>query len=441
MSFINGFFLINFLPLGILVIVGFVFFFSGKFKIEKWRHPLLFIFLVLAAVSAWRIPIIYDRRYAMPALVPSIVISVFALMLLPEILKRFKVPYDKAITRTAIAILLIACVAKAMRVQESKDYLHDIPALIKQDCQKNNVKGNVGLLVFCDPGGNFKLENNVDVINISNRKLNDRFVDEKYQFSLLQGSLSPDTLKMQYPHLYMFVIEPDCNGFSKAYNEEYSDKPELIYEYTRAKDQTRYRLYRITSEYNSVWLNPDEFEAMLIRKNNLLINGDFKSKYRLLPESKIAKILKDRRIKFQENGEVFIPDGWTVDVGHGWLADCGQISFNSIENGAGLNVQSKNPVSIYSNDLLEGNAAYLIAIQAASDTKGSLGLFAYTYTGDDKFIKTVVLQRFILDSRNNRFLVPFRLKGCKIIRLAMLFSGDVNIRNIRVVSIGETRNN
>lgn len=441
MSFINGFFMINFLPLGILVLVGFIFFFSGKFKIEKWRYPLLFIFLVLAAVSAWRIPIIYDRRYAMPVLVPSIVIGVFTLMLLPEILKRFKVPCDKAITRAAIAILLIACVAKTMRVQESKDYLHDIPALIKQDCQKNNVKRNVGLLVFCDPGGNFKLENNVDVINVSNKKLNDRFVDEKYQFSLLQGSLSPDTLKMQYPHLYMFIIEPDGSRFSKTYSEEYPDKPELIYEYTRAKDQACYRLFRITSAYKSAWLNPDEFEYMLLSKKNLLINEDLKNKYPLLPESKIARILHDRRISFQNREAVCIPDGWTVDVGHGWPADCGQISFNSPANGAGLNVKSNAPVSIYSNDLLEGNTAYLIAIQANSDTKGHLSMFAYTYTGDDKFIKTILLDRFILDSKNKRYLIPFRLKGCKIIRLAMLFTGDVNIRNIRVVSIEETKGN
>ena len=56
MDFINGFFLVNFLPFGILVLIGIILFFSRKFKVEKWHSTLLFIVIVLIVLSAWRIP-------------------------------------------------------------------------------------------------------------------------------------------------------------------------------------------------------------------------------------------------------------------------------------------------------------------------------------------------------------------------------------------------
>jgi hypothetical protein len=443
MSFINGFFLINFLPLGILVIVGFVFFFSGKFKIEKWRHPLLFIFLVLAAVSAWRIPIIYDRRYAMPALVPSIVISVFALMLLPEILKRFKVPYDKAITRTAIAILLIACVAKAMRVQENKEYLHDIAEAVKLDCKENNIKGHVALLVFGNPGGHLVFDNNVKVTSVDNKPWNNRLANVEYQFRQLDrdGLNHPDVLKCQYQHLYLLCVERVSGSFQAAWEKQYIDKPELIFKHI-SKKQIAYRLYRVKSASKVAWLHSDEFERMLANKDDLFKNEDFKKKYCISHEDDTAKILRNRGIDLFGNGEVSLPAGWTLNQYKGWTIDCNPVSIKFTEEDTkALNVQSKAMISIYSEDMLDADKTYLIAVRANSKTRGCLGLSAYTYTEQSKYIQEINLKEIELSNKNNRYLIYFKMRNCGKIKLILTFSENVTISNIKTVSADiETHN-
>ena len=232
MTFLSGFFLVNFLPFGIIILAGIWLFFKGGYKQEKWYYPLLFFVIVLIVLSLWRIPLLIDRRYAMPILVPGIVISTFVLMILPEILDKFKIPHANAVTRVLIVGLLFACAAKAMRVQENKDYLHDIAETIKLDCQKNNIKEVVPLLVFGNPGGRLELNNNVKTINVANRPWNNRLANVEYQLPRLEAAgLNPDILKIRYSHLYMLCIEQEPGSFRNDWEKKFDDNPELIFEH------------------------------------------------------------------------------------------------------------------------------------------------------------------------------------------------------------------
>ncbi len=291
MRFIDAYFLVNFLPFGLMSLAGVLLFFKGKYKQEKWYYPLFFIVIVLTVTSLWRVPVVDStRRYAMPIMVTGIVLSAFVLMLLPGILKKFKISHANAVTRVFTAALLIACVAKAMRTQENKDYLHEIAEVIKLDCQKSNISRNVALLVFGNPGGHLNFDNNIEVINVKNEYLGCRFANAEYQCPQLNAGLNPDVLKSQYPHLYLLCVEPVSGSFGTAWEKQYRDNPELIFE-SISRKQTAYRLYRVKSPLKIAWLTTDESERLLANKDNLLPNGDLKKKYRVSPEDSQSKIL------------------------------------------------------------------------------------------------------------------------------------------------------
>ncbi|MEI8247281.1 MAG: hypothetical protein WCI51_15720 [Lentisphaerota bacterium] len=233
MTFLHGFFLVNFPPFGLIVLAGILLFFLRNDKSAKWYYPLLFIVIILVVISFWRIPVLIDRRYAMPTLVPGIILSVFVIMLLPGILKHFNVKYATAIVRTMIVILLAACSAKAMREQKHKPYLQEIPKALQKNCDKSNVK-KVLVLVFGNPGGHLVFEDTIKVIDIPPG------------FYLLENALDLKILKNQYQHIYLLCVEHITENFCVAWEEKYIDKPELVYEYVNKK-QIAYRLYCIKS--------------------------------------------------------------------------------------------------------------------------------------------------------------------------------------------------
>ncbi|MFA6101911.1 MAG: hypothetical protein WCV67_12180 [Victivallaceae bacterium] len=437
MRFIDAYFLVNFLPFGLMSLAGVLLFFKGKYKQEKWYYPLFFIVIVLTVTALWRVPVVDStRRYAMPIMVTGIVLSAFVLMLLPGILKKFKISHANAVTRVFTAALLIACVAKAMRPQENKDYLHEIAEVIKLDCQKSNINRNVALLVFGNPGGHLNFDNNIEVINVKNEYWGCRFANAEYQCPQLNTSLNIDVLKSQYPHLYLLCVEPVHDNFRAAWEKQYSDNPELIFEYISRK-QTAYRLYRIKSPHKIAWTATDEFKSMLANKDDLFRNGDFKKKYRVSSEDNIAKDLLDRGIDLFGNGDVYLPDGWRINTGDGWNANCSPVSIKlTAGNTNALNIQSKNMVSLYSNkDTLNSNKFYLVAVRADSKTQGCLILSAYTYNIKDEFIRPFVLKEIKLSNQKNSYLIPFMLKNCEKIRLGLIFSGNVTIDNVKVISM------
>jgi len=448
MTFLSGFFMVNFLPWGLIALSGIVLFFSGNYKQKKWYYPLLFIVIVLTVISFWRIPVAgISRRYVMPTLVPGIVICTFVLMLLPKIFGKFKVPYANAVTVVMIAVLLIACAAKALRTQEKKEYLYDIPEAISLDCQKNNINKNVVLLVFGNPGGRLELNDNVDVINIENRHFNDRLADVAYQFAFL-GRITPDEttnpdvlkirypdiLKIRYPYLYILSVENQAGSLSNAWDKKYRDKLALLYEYIRPKDQIAYRLYRLRSSYLSAWLSTDEFEKIL-RANNVLPNGDFKKKLRVPPDGSIAQVLRKCGVVPAGDSEFYLPEGWMIDPAHGWKAACKPVSIKLPGDLTdALNIQSKDWVTLHTMDTLDGNKTYLFAIDASAGPEGGkLSLVSYVYTSDMKYVKTTGYHDISLSNQHRRQLIPFRLENCEKFRLSLLFSGNVNVKSIMAI--------
>jgi len=75
-----------------------------------------------------------------------------------------------------------------------------------------------------------------------------------------------------------------------------------------------------------------------------------------------------------------------------------------------------------------------VAVQAGAGPQGGkLTLWAYIYSADMKYVRTVSYQDIKLSSPSCRELIPFRLDNCEKFRLVLLASGDVNIKNIMAV--------
>ena len=435
MTFIEGFFLVNFVPFAILTIVGVMLFFRERDVSSRYYYPLLFIIVILVYISLWGLCLpLLSRRYAMPTLVPGIIISVFVIMLLPGILKYFKVKYAYAIVRIAIAALLVACIAKTMRTQEHKTYLRDISEVIKEDCAKYNLS-KAALLVFGNPGGILDCDKMVNVVNVENKKNQAKFADTKYQFPFLQGALEPAVLKIQYPHLYLLVIEHYPEGFSKSWEKKFHDKPELIYEYIRDNGQKTYRLYRVRSEYQSAWLNPEDFEETL-KNNNVLKNSDFKRKHKLPAEDPIAKKMRNCGVAPASDGEMYLPEGWTINPKQGWGTTCNPVSFKLPDSSTDmLNIRSKGLVSLCTEDMLDGNKTYLLAVQASAGPQGGkLILCTYVYTAEMKYVRGGDQHNIILNAQNSRRLIPLRRENCEKIKLGLIFSGDVCVKSVMAIA-------
>lgn len=381
MTFFYGFFQVIFPPLGIAALLGVCLFFLTKNKSEKYYYPLLFIIIVLTVISFWRIPVIISRRYAMPALIPGLVIGVYAIMLLPDILKKNKVQYSKWITRLIIAGILIACVAKTLRVQENKPYLHELPKALHEDCRKSNV-AKTALLIFGDPGGHIGFNNDVKIINVENRHLNDRFADSEYQLAILDKTSNPNILKIRYPHLYLLSVEDSSGSFSNAWEKKYGEKPQLIYEYIRPKDQVAYRLYRVSSEYKTAWLNEIALNQLL-DQNNMLKNGDFSQKSKVPPDDKIIEILKKRGIELKSADDLYLPSDWEIEPGLGWVKASShvEVKLNPPSDGVKsvLAISSQTPVSLFSKTKLPGGCKYIVIVDFSGVDKSVFGIFELRY--------------------------------------------------------------
>ena len=432
MTFLHGFFLVNFPPFGLIVLAGILLFFLRNDKSAKWYYPLLFIVIILVVISFWRIPVLIDRRYAMPTMINGIVISTFVLMLLPEIFKKLKIPYANAITRVIVTVLLIACTAKAMRVQEIKDYLHDISEVIRLDCQKNNIKGNVPLLVFGNSGGYLELDNNIVLFNIANRYLNAKLADTDYQFHRLTGCLDPNILKIRHPHLYLLCAELKSSNFSKDWAAQYHENPELLFEYLNPKNQITYRLYRVLSKNKTAWYSSPEFDEFL-KINNIWVNYDFSQTVKVLSTDQAVMTLKKRGIDLPDD-DFYLPAGWQINTGHGWAADCSPVSIK-FTAGNTLNITSKNIVSLCSSNAISGRKQFVIVINTGSEHKGKLLLCVYKYNKNDKFIDAFILRDINLEKPCDRQLIMLESLNCDKVKLTLLSSGETSISNIMVIPL------
>ena len=64
----------------------------------------------------------------------------------------------------------------------------------------------------------------------------------------------------------------------------------------------------------------------------------------------------------------------------------------------------------------------------------ALTLWLYVYTAEMKYVRTVFYQKINLEDKFSQQLIPLKLNNCEKFVLSLLFSGDVSIKNIMVVS-------
>lgn len=434
MTFIDGFFLVNFVPFAILAVVGVILFFQSGDASARYYYPLLFVIVTLAYISLWRLVLpLLSRRYAMPTLVPGIIISVFVIILLPGILKYFKIKYANAIVRTAIVILLVACIAKTMRGQEHKTYLREIPEVIKEDCAKHNSKKAV-LLVFGDPGGILDCNKIVNVVRIENKIINEKLADIEYQFNLLRGTLDPESLKIQYPHIYLLCVEKASGSFHAAWQKKYGDTPELIFEYIRNKDQTAYRLYKISSMLKSAWLTKQELEELSGHSVDLLDNYNLKKIYKVPNNDKDMSAIRNRGILLNKGNEVWLPEGWRIGDGHGWRTQCSPVTIDIkyADKNNIFSINSSEIIAFYTDTAFNSEKTYLVEIEK----QGHVTLYAYCYKLDGKFIKTIMVDDIVGNDQSVRNLISISIAGCGKLRFAIATSGEVSISKIKIIDAG-----
>lgn len=381
MTFINGFFLVNFLPFGIIVLLGLVLFFIGNYKNEKWYYPLFFIIIILAIISLWRIPTLIDRRYAMPTMVPGIIISTFLLINLPVLCRKVKLTYALAITRVIIIGLLIACAAKAMRLQEKKDYLSDISEIIKLDSKKGSVNGLVALLIFGNIGGDVELDNNVVPITLKNRHLNGKYADTEYQFHQLDYIAHPEVLEIQYPHIYMICSEPASSNFLAEWTIKYKNCPELIYEYINRK-KVAYRLYRLKSIYATTRYSEKDWDKFL-NEHNILNNGNFSKKYEnTLSISPSVKLLKKNGVDLTVIENFYLPQWWDINPSAGWQKNCMPATIeiiNRADNKYALMMRSSATISFFSNTMISGGQKYVLFVKGGTAINSIIHTLIFKY--------------------------------------------------------------
>ncbi|MHB9139988.1 MAG: hypothetical protein ACYC4Q_11355, partial [Victivallaceae bacterium] len=388
MTFVINFFQVNFIPFGILTVAGTICFFSGKFKHEKWYWPLLFIFAILMLVSLWRIPVALTKRHALPTLMPGTVISVFMIMLLPKILSFFHVKYAKAIIRAALAVLLLICAVKTLRKQESKPYLQELPEVIKADMVNNNAGKSV-LLVFGDPGGHINVDKSIQLIDIENKYINDKFTNAEYQIPKLIKNLSLDVLNVQYPHIYLLCIENELSVFASAWASKYRNKPDLIYEYARNKNKVNYRLYRVASNCLTAWLPDLEFNKFM-RQKNILPNGDFSDKIKLSPDALEMQILSKRGISLFADGDLYIPAGWHINPNSGWSGKSAPagIKLNKRAGcGNQLAMYSATNISLWNSHKIPADEKYVLGVNVDPSANSVLHVYVCYYNKAGKALR------------------------------------------------------
>ena len=125
----DGLLLTTFLPVAIIMLLGLC---CLKKSISRpSRYILFFLAAIFFFMITWRIALVTDRRYVLPIIVPGIPLAILFLKTLSD-----KWSYKgKWLCGILLLIIAISGSAKAMRFQEAKPYLTDIPALIHKEIQ------------------------------------------------------------------------------------------------------------------------------------------------------------------------------------------------------------------------------------------------------------------------------------------------------------------
>ncbi len=348
----DGFILTAFPPVAVMIILGIC-------SLRKCFYPqsqycLLFLAAIFLFMMAWRIPFVIDRRYVLPIIVPGIPFAILFLKTLSD-----KWPHTgKWLCGILLLIIAITGTAKAMRFQEPKPYLTDIPTIIHKEMQKQHWE-QVGVMILSNIGGYLPFTDTVEVSQIPEPYDFSAEKDYKGVFTQINTFFKPNSMLLQYPAVYI-LLSSDSNpeDFVKIWENRYGHTPELCYEFTRPKkNNEKIQLFRIKSPYKSAY-KTNQQQLEIYKKFNLMPNPDFSQKQKLPTDSHIFNQLNSLGIDFGMPPEtILIPNGWQLYMSQ--LEKNANIHMKYTgQNKLSLAVKDNNIALIQTDAILDGGKVY-----------------------------------------------------------------------------------
>lgn len=310
MTTFDGFILTAFPPVAIMAILGICC--IKKSCGDKSNCVLLFIVAIFLYMIAWRIPFVSDRRYVLPVIIPAILLAASFL----KTLFQLKYPAGRWLCGVVLLIIAVTGTAKAMRFQEPKPYLTEIPALVEEELKTQSWE-QVYVMILGNVGGYPKFSDAVTVTQILNSSDFSEQEDRDDIFKRIDLFYKPDDLLLSYPIMYILISSDYWqDNFTKIWESKYGSTPKLCYEFTRPKDKNeKIQLFRIASPYSSAYKSRKE-RLEFYRKFNLLPNPEFSQKSKIPADSPVAEQLTASGIKLTPPLErLLFPDGWKLYVG------------------------------------------------------------------------------------------------------------------------------
>ncbi len=310
---ISGYFLTAFVPIAVMSFLGFCC--LWQYRHSEWNYRIFFLAAVFLFMISWRMPVVASHRYVLPVIVVGVL---FAALFLKTLSGRIA-PVGRWLCGILLLGTAIAGTAKAMRFQESKPYLTDMPAMIHQEIRQHQWNHAL-VLALGNLGGDFKFSDSVTLQYILKQQ---KFSSSECQEAFFESinCCEPECLLLRYPVLYILISSTEPGeDFSEKWQTRYGRAPEFCYEFVRPKDRMRYQMFRVVSPYYSARLTGEQRLGKL-RQFNLLPNPDFSQMQNLSGESTEMRELTSRGMRRRKNsGPIHVPVGWNFDL-ESWRKD------------------------------------------------------------------------------------------------------------------------
>ncbi|MDD3022156.1 MAG: hypothetical protein PHX61_14435 [Alphaproteobacteria bacterium] len=426
MIVLKGFFGTQFLPVAIAVLLGI--YCLWRERHSRQNRPLLFIAAIFGVMIIWRLPVVISPRYVLPVIVPGLLLAV----LFMENLAHWNRPVGKYLCGLLLVGIAVSGTIKALRFQESKPYLTEIPKMLQQEMKAN--KWNHALaLILGNFGGYIALPEGMAEKKISGIP---RFTGNSNQEDFFQqiDFLNPDYLLLRYPVLYLFVSsQVPGEIFAEHWKARYGQTAQQCCEFIRSKDQRRYQVFRVDSPYPSGYL--DEAQRLSIYKRfNLLPNPDFSEREELSTNSLLFQEISDRGATLGSiNGHVYIPVAWQLEDSL-WgkcLGDPEGLEYTKRQK---LRIFSNGPVAIrQASQPFTGGKIYQLGGWAVARKKSSLYIRIIQMSNKKPQKETVLFEEVMQPGRHEfSGLVDMSdWPGEWIVRLCI--SGDLELENLYLV--------
>lgn len=361
MTAFDGLLLTTFPPVAIMIILGICC--PKKHFDRETRYVIWFLIAVFLFMIAWRIPFVTDRRYVLPVIVPSIPLAILF----------FKFLYDKWhqtgkwLCGVVLLIIAISGTAKAMRFQEPKPYLADIPAIIHEEIQSRQLQ-QVYVMILGNIGGYLQFS---DAATVNQIMAYDDFSSKEireHMFFQVDCYFTPCNLLLEHPIMYIVIASNEsADNFIKIWQDRYGYTPELCYEFTRPKDKEKIQMFHLESPYKSAYKTNNE-RMELYKKFNLLPNPDFSQKKKIPADAPVFKKLHLLNIKLgPPQDATFVPEGWDLYVPT--LKKDANVHLEYTEEGK-LSLSGKNTITVIQVDspLVGGNIYQLSGCITVKET-------------------------------------------------------------------------